>query len=152
MGARRTGRERALQALYQLDMTDGDARAALEAAWASAASPEAGADGAADGTESTDDPSARTFAEELVLGVREHLSDIDGLIQDHSHNWRLERMARIDRNILRLGIFELKYRADIPRKVTLNEAIELGKRFGTEESSAFINGLLDRVAVALEKP
>jgi transcription antitermination protein NusB len=87
-----------------------------------------------------------------VTGVREHLTEIDALIEEHSHNWRLDRMSKIDRNVLRLGIFELKHRADIPRKVTINEAVELGKTFGTEESSAFINGLLDRVAVAINKP
>jgi N utilization substance protein B len=84
--------------------------------------------------------------------VRTHRADLDELIEAHSHNWRLERMARVDRNVLRLGTFELKYRPDIPRKVTINEAIELGKRFGNEESAAFINGLLDRLAVAVGKP
>jgi transcription antitermination protein NusB len=138
MGSRRTGRERALQALYQLDVAEGGPREALEAAWASS-------------EEGQNDANAHAFAAELVNGVQQQLAHIDALIEEHSHNWRLERMARIDRNILRLAIFELKYREDIPRKVTLNEAIELGKRFGTEESSAFINGLLDRVAVALEK-
>jgi N utilization substance protein B len=87
-----------------------------------------------------------------VEGVQGHREEIDQLIERHSHNWRLDRMSRIDRNVLRLGIFELKYRPDIPRKVTINEAVELGKNFGTEESSAFVNGLLDRVAVALNKP
>jgi transcription antitermination protein NusB len=138
MGARRTGRERALQALYQLEMTAATATEALEAAWS--ASEEGGVD-----------PEAQRFAQELVRGVVEHREDIDRLIEQHSHNWRLDRMSRIDRNVLRLGIFELKYRPDIPKRVSLNEAIELGKNFGTEESSAFINGLLDRIALALGK-
>jgi N utilization substance protein B len=143
MGARRIGRERALQALYQLEGAASTlAEDALAAAWA--AEPEEGG--------GKPDPEAQRFARELVEGVRAHLQDIDALIQEHSHNWRLDRMSRIDRNILRLGVFELKHRADIPRKVTLNEMIELGKAFGTEESSAFINGLLDRAAVALKKP
>jgi N utilization substance protein B len=73
------------------------------------------------------------------------------MIEHHSHNWRVDRMSRIDRNVLRLGIYELAHRADIPKKVTLNEAVELGKVFGSQESSAFINGLLDRVATALGK-
>jgi N utilization substance protein B len=140
MGARRTGRERALQALYQLEVTPGPVDDALQSAWTAHAE------------EGRPDPEAQRFAHELVEGVREHLDDIDGLIQEHSHNWRLDRMSRIDRNVLRLGIYELKFRADIPRRVTLNEMVELGKNFGTEESSAFINGLLDRVAVALKKP
>jgi N utilization substance protein B len=141
MGARRTGRELALQALYQLEMTPGTVEDALTAAW-TAYTEEGG----------KPDPEAQRFARELVEGVRQNLSSIDALIQEHSHNWRLDRMGRIDRNVLRLGIFELKYRPDIPRRVTLNEMVELGKAFGTEESSAFVNGLLDRVAVSLAKP
>ncbi len=139
MGARRLGRERALQALYQLEMTRSSPNEALDAAWT------AGSDGG------KPDPEAQKFAQELTGGVHEHLEEIDALLQEHSHNWRLDRMSRIDRNVLRLGVYELKFRPDIPRKVTLNEAVELGKTFGNEESSAFINGLLDRVAIALDK-
>lgn len=145
MGARRTARERALQALYGMEMSRATPKEALEQAWSSASQdPEGKKDADAD-------PAARNFALELVDGVSSNLQEIDELLQQHSHNWRLDRMSRIDRNILRLAVFELKHRADIPRKVTLNEAIELGKNFGTEESSAFINGLLDRIAVALNK-
>ena len=140
MGARRVGRERALQALYQLEMSPTSVHNALEAAWSASAE------------EGQPDPEARRFAAELAEGVDANLAEIDHLIQEHSHNWRLDRMSRIDRNIIRLAIFELRYRADIPRKVSINEAVELGKNFGTEESSAFVNGLLDRVAVALGKP
>jgi N utilization substance protein B len=139
MGARRTARERALQALYQLDMAKGTAQDALASAWAS------------EPAEGQPDPEAIQFAEALVQGVLEHLVEIDAVIEANSHNWRVDRMARIDRNVLRLGIYELKYREDIPRNVTLNEAIELGKMFGAEGSSAFINGLLDRIAASLEK-
>ena len=142
MGNRRTARERALQALYQLDMAgQGSGPEALESAW-----------GASADQAPARDPSAHAFALELVEGVRGHLAEIDSLIEAHSHNWRLDRMSRIDRNVLRLGIFELAHRPEIPRKVTLNESVELAKTFGTEESSAFINGLLDRVAIALQKP
>jgi N utilization substance protein B len=140
MGARRTGRERALQALYQLEMAEGSSSSeALASAWSASAE------------EGKPDPDAVKFAQELVDGVRAHQAEIDELIEKHSHNWRLDRMSRIDRNVLRLGVFELKYRPDIPKKVSLNEAVELGKNFGTEESSAFVNGLLDRVAMALGK-
>jgi N utilization substance protein B len=138
MGARRTARERALQALYQMEMTPGSIQDALEAAWAAA-------------EVTNKEPEAVKFARELTEGVMAHRAEIDRLIEQHSHNWRLDRMSRIDRNVLRLGVFELKYRPDIPKKVSLNEAVELGKNFGTEESSAFVNGLLDRVAVALGK-
>ncbi|MFO0596551.1 MAG: transcription antitermination factor NusB [Myxococcaceae bacterium] len=140
MGARRLGRERALQALYQLE---GDpklgAAGALEAAWV------------AHDDEGPRDPQAATFAKEIVDGVQQHLAEIDKLIEEHSHNWRLERMQRIDRNVLRIGVFELKYAPEIPRKVTINEAVELAKTFGNEASSAFINGLLDRIAGTVQK-
>ena len=141
MGARRTGRERALQALYQLEMAPHTLPAeALTSAWSAASE------------DGKPDPDAVKFARELVDGVQANRAEIDELIERHSHNWRLDRMSRIDRNVLRLGVFELKYRPDIPRKVSINEAVELGKNFGTEESSAFVNGLLDRVAAALGKP
>jgi N utilization substance protein B len=130
-------RERALQALYQLEMTGGAPDEALEAAWA--------AEGGGE------DPEAKSFALALVRGVHENLPDLDQLIESHSHNWRLDRMSRIDRNVLRLAAFELKHQPEVPKKVTLNEAVELGKRFGTSESSAFINGLLDRLAGTLGK-
>jgi N utilization substance protein B len=141
VGSRRTGRERALQALYQLDQNDkATPTEAVDAAWA-----------ASDDGQARDD-AAHAFALDLVQGVREHLGELDALIEQHSQNWRLERMQRVDRNVLRLGVFELRHRPDIPRKVTINEAIELAKLFGTEDSASFINGLLDRIAIAVDKP
>lgn len=140
MGARRLGRERALQALYQLEQ---DPRVqplgALDAAWT------------AHDDEGPRDPAADVFAKELIEGVQRHAAEIDQLIEAHSHNWRLERMQRIDRNVLRIGVFELKYLNEIPRKVTINEAVELAKTFGNEASSSFINGLLDRIAGTVGK-
>lgn len=140
MGARRLGRERALQALYQLEQ---DPRVqplgALDAAWT------------AHDDEGPRDPAADVFAKELIEGVQSHAAEIDQLIEAHSHNWRLERMQRIDRNVLRIGVFELKYLNEIPRKVTINEAVELAKTFGNEASSSFINGLLDRIAGTVGK-
>jgi N utilization substance protein B len=76
--------------------------------------------------------------------MREHQSEIDALIGKASRNWRLERMARVDRNLLRLAVYELKYCSDVPAKVAINEAIEIAKRYGTAESPAFVNGILDR--------
>lgn len=135
MGARRTARERALQALFQLDAgSNSTAGEALESAWSASAD---------DGKR---DPESEGFALELVEGVRGKLTELDALLTTHSQNWRLERMSRIDRNVLRLGAFELTSRQDIPKKVTLNEAIELGRKFGSEDSSAFINGILDKLA------
>ena len=89
------------------------------------------------------------FAEVLVKGVWENKDAIDRLLTDSSTNWRVARMAVVDRNILRIGVFEMQHLADIPPRVTLNEAIEIGKRYGTSESGAFINGILDKIATQL---
>lgn len=135
MGARRTARERALQALYQLDvLNQSTPEEALDLAWRS------GGDGA------PVDDTAREFALQLVRGVTQERATLDALLESHSLNWKLERMSVIDRNILRLGAYELCHRHDVPPKVALNEAIELGKTFGSQDSSSFINGLLDKIA------
>ena len=89
------------------------------------------------------------FAEELVKGVTENRAAIDELLTAKSKNWSLERMAKVDLSILRMAIFELLFRADIPKNVTINEAIEVAKKFGTKDSPAFINGILDEVATGL---
>lgn len=135
MGQRRKGRERALQALYLLEHSPKlSAEEALDSSWA------------ANDDEAGQDKEAQAFALSLVRGVQQHREKLDALLDEASHNWRVERMQRIDRNVLRLGVYELLYRGDIPRNVTINEAVELGKVFGNEGSSAFINGLLDRIA------
>ena len=92
------------------------------------------------------DEDTKAFAEALVSGAWREQTTIDQLIQRTSTNWKLERMARVDRNILRLAVYEILRRADVPVRVTLNEAIELGKKFGSEESTAFVNGVLDKIA------
>ncbi len=81
----------------------------------------------------------------LVLGVLEHCEELDRLIEQYSENWRLDRINIIERNILRMALFELLYCEEIPPKVTMNEAIDLGKRYGSEDSGGFINGILDRI-------
>lgn len=91
-------------------------------------------------------PEVRHFAEMLVSGVAENLESIDRDLNSYSTNWALDRMARVDLSILRLAAFELIYCLDVPHNVVINEAIELSKRFGTEESPAFINGVLDHLA------
>ena len=88
---------------------------------------------------------SRPFFLRLVEGVWGHKTEIDLLIQRHSENWRLERMSRVDCNILRIAVFELTHCDDIPPRVAINEAIDLGKHFGTDESGAFINGILDSI-------
>jgi N utilization substance protein B len=94
------------------------------------------------------DPAAQTFARDLVAAATERTVEIDELIASSSKNWRIERMSRVDRNILRLGACELIAFKDVPVKVVINEAVELAKQFGTAESSAFVNGVLDRIASA----
>jgi transcription antitermination protein NusB len=91
------------------------------------------------------DPRLREFAEELIAGVRAHQPRIDGLIAGAAENWRLDRMAAIDRNILRLGAYEMLFCPGVPMKVAINEALELAKRYSTAQSSRFVNGVLDRL-------
>jgi|CXWL01.1.fsa_nt_gi N utilization substance protein B len=86
-----------------------------------------------------------TFANRLVLGVHGSLDAIDAKVTEYATNWQLKRMAVIDRNILRLGVFELKHSTDIPPKVAINEAVELAKKYGDLESSKFVNGILDKI-------
>lgn len=135
-GIRRTGRAYALQLLYA---RDGDARTDLANAASSWASE----------FELEIEPAAQDFATQLVAAATERAKEVDDLIASSSKNWRLERMSRVDRNILRLGACELLAFRDVPVKVVINEAVELAKRFGTAESSAFVNGVLDRIANAV---
>jgi N utilization substance protein B len=130
MGARTTAREAALQMLFAIEATGSDAEQAIFDFW----------------RELPGDAEGREYADQLVRGVRQDLERIDERIRSASQNWRLERMARIDRNALRLGAYELQTRIDVPRAVILDEAVELAKRFGSDESSKFVNGVLDRIA------
>lgn len=92
------------------------------------------------------DPEGRAYADALVRGVEADVLAIDKKISGASQNWRIERMSRVDRNLLRLGTWELMTKPDIPRAVVLDEAVELAKAYGTDESSGFVNGVLDRIA------
>ena len=129
MRRRRKSREFALQVLYQLNITKQEAITAL-ARFQEHFSPNEEAD---------------EFLKRLVLGVLEHCQEFDRLIEQYSENWRLDRINMVDRNILRMALFELLYCEEIPPKVTINEAIDLGKRYGSEDSGSFINGILDRI-------
>src|SRR5579884_553442 len=95
------------------------------------------------------DPESREYADACVRGVTNAREEIDGHIAKASTNWRIERMTRVDRNVLRLGAWELAHRPDVPRAVILDEAVELAKSFGTDESSAFVNGVLAKIADTL---
>ena len=116
--------------LYAIDATGNDVDQAISDFW----------------RELPGDAEGRQYADDLVRGVREGAEKLDARIRAASQNWRLERMARIDRNALRLGTYELLTRTDVPRAVILDEAVELAKRFGGDESSKFVNGVLDRIA------
>lgn len=135
-GARRTGRAYALQLLYARDGDPSTDLSGPAMSWAGEFDLEI-------------DASAQAFARDLVAKAVERGVEIDELIVSSSKNWRLERMSRVDRNILRLGACELLAFRDVPVKVVINEAVELAKRFGTAESSAFVNGVLDRIAGAV---
>jgi len=139
VGARRRARECALQVLYSLDVNPTvGVEQALAYFWR-------GLQNGEDGVEPVE-REVVDFAERLARGAAAHLDELDGIIQKASKNWRLERMARVDRNLLRLGAYELHFAEDVPARVVINEAIELAKRFGTAESPAFVNGLLDRIS------
>ena len=137
-GIRRRARGYALQVLYALDLND-----AQETADAVA--------GFGDLFELEMDPPTIEFARELVTVTRERVAEIDDAVQSASRNWRLDRMSRVDRNILRLATCELRHFPDVPVKVIINEAVELAKRFGTADSPAFVNGILDRIAHQLRR-
>jgi len=132
-GARRRGRGYALQVLFALDDESGrSVDEAIHQYWHNfdVELPE----------------EVREFAGALARGTRGAVSELDETIQNVSKNWRVERMSRVDRNVLRLGTYELKYTPDTPARVVLNEAVELAKEFGAEGAPAFVNGLLDSIA------
>lgn len=88
-----------------------------------------------------------SYAEELLQGIYQHKEEIDNLIQSHSSNWKMERMAMVDRNLLRIAVFEICFsQGQIPPNAAINEAIEIAKKYGTTESAAFLNGILDEIA------
>lgn len=130
MQVRRKAREAAVQILYGLDVQERDPWEALEHYWQNFDRSEMPAE-------------AREFAAELVTGTWERRDEIDGLIGSCSEHWSLPRMSKVDKAILRMAVYELRFCPGIPPKVALNEAIDLGKLFGSENSGAFINGILD---------
>ena len=128
MGPRHKARERALQILFQYDI-HGKPGLWLDEFWKPL----------------KDSEETKAFAEQLVQGVLEHKKELDGLIGRYATNWKISRMQIVDRNILRLGAYELLWLDDVPAKVTVNEAIELAKDFGDDEAAKFVNGILDKV-------
>ena len=129
MRKRTKARGLALQLLYQVDITKDDSSEVLSRFWRGHRSAR----------------TVREFATRLTQGTLTNLAQIDSIVTKYAQNWRLKRMALIDRNILRLGCFELLFLKDIPPKVSINEAIELAKKYGDIESAKFVNGILDKI-------
>lgn len=129
MGIRREARELALTYLYQLDLGVEDLKSVLEALE----------------KDKRGSSRVRRFAGDLVQGVWSNREQVDQKISAHLQNWRLERLTRTDRGLLRMAVFEMKFQTDVPGKVAINEAVEIGKKFGGEESGRFLNGVLDAV-------
>ncbi|OCA92645.1 transcription antitermination factor NusB [Pseudobacillus wudalianchiensis] len=126
---RRTAREKSLQALYQMDVSGAEPEEAIANVL---------------GEEAADE-----YLSKSVKGTFEHLEEIDATIKAHLEKWSFDRLARVDRNILRLAVFEMKYGDDVPVKVAINEAIELAKQFSDEQAGKFINGVLSRIQESL---
>ncbi|NEY20079.1 transcription antitermination factor NusB [Bacillus ginsengihumi] len=125
MMKRRTAREKALQALFQIDMNQSTPEEAIENVL----------------HHQEHDP----YLSDLVEGTYAHIKEIDALISDHLDKWSIDRLAKVDLNILRLAVYELKYVEDVPANVAINEALEVSKRFADERSSKFINGVLNHI-------
>jgi N utilization substance protein B len=134
VGNRRKSRELAMQALFSMDMSQNGSKDILER-FCDNFKPSS---------------KALSFFLKLVQGVLHTRTEIDAIIERYSKNWKLNRMSCVDRNIMRVAVYELLCCQDIPHKVSINEAIDIGKKFGTEESGAFINGILDSIRLALE--
>jgi N utilization substance protein B len=161
MGKRREARERAVQFLFQHDMNPPeDLEAALNHFWdsqrAAAIAEDKGIATWGQPVElpppSADESAMRLFAEPLIRGTLEHRDEADVLIKKHAQNWDLHRIAAVDRNILRLAIYEMLHRDDIPPVVSINEAVDIAKKFSTQDSGKFVNGILDKIKGELMRP
>jgi N utilization substance protein B len=145
-GIRRQGREFALKIIYSLQDQEEPVEVILADFWQNFRFQN---DILGEPIEVAEGPlpfEVRRFAEELILGVAEHLEKIDQVIEEHSTNWALDRMARVDLSLLRMATYELLFSPETPTSVVINEAIEIGKRFGTKETPAFVNGILDKIS------
>ena len=161
MRNRRLARERALQFLFQHDINPPEAvEEDLERFWESQTSAAIAEDHqpATWGKQieptppTPEDSEVRKFGDPLIRGVLEKLSELDSVIEEQTRNWNFDRIAKVDRNILRLAIYEMLHRDDIPPVVSINEAIDIAKKFSTENSGRFVNGILDKVKGKLMRP
>jgi transcription antitermination protein NusB len=161
MGKRREARERAVQFLFQHELNPPEnLPAALDEFWqsqrAAAIAEEKSAATWGEEVElpppTTDEAAVRFFADPLIRGTLEHRDEADEIIRKHARNWDLHRIAAVDRNILRLAIYEMLHRDDIPPVVSINEAVDIAKKFSTQDSGKFVNGILDKVKGELMRP
>ena len=161
MGKRREARERAVQFLFQYDMNPPeDLDRALEMFWetqrAAAIAEEKKSANWGEPVElpppTVEEAAVRLFADPLIRGAVEHRDEADEVIKKHARNWELHRIAAVDRNVMRLAIFEMLHREDIPPVVSINEAVDIAKKFSTQDSGKFVNGILDKVKGELMRP
>jgi N utilization substance protein B len=161
MGKRREARERAVQFLFQHDLNPpADLSAALEHFWESQRAAAIAEDkGAATWGQPAELPpptpeevAIREFADPIIRGTLENRDEADTVIKKHAKNWELHRIAAVDRNILRLAIYEMLHREDIPPIVSINEAVDIAKKYSTQDSGKFVNGILDKVKGELMRP
>jgi N utilization substance protein B len=161
MGKRREARERAVQFLFQHDLNppenlDGALAQFWESQRTAAIAEEKGAANWGQPVElpppTAEEGEVRLFADPLIRGAIQHRDAIDAQIKKYAKNWELHRIAAVDRNILRLAIFEMLYRDDIPPIVSINEAVDIAKKFSTQDSGRFVNGILDKVKSELLRP
>jgi N utilization substance protein B len=161
MGKRREARERAIQFLYQYDLNPAQKLdEALDHFWntqrTAAIAEEKGDSTWGQKVElpapTAEEAAVRVFADPLIRGTLEHRDEADAIIKKHAQNWDLHRIAAVDRNILRLAIFEMLHRDDIPPVVSINEAVDIAKKFSTQDSGKFVNGILDKIKGGLMRP
>ena len=136
MARRREAREWAMQILFEYEVNPRDLPEVFRDFWSDKSSDKAGT----------------AFTEELVRGTVEHLAQVDEVIRQHARNWDLPRIGRVDRNVMRIALYEMLFRKDIPPVVSINEAVEIAKQFGDSGSGKFVNGILDRVKEGLDRP
>lgn len=136
MGGRHEARQWAVQFLFQRDFNRGDIAEALQEFW----------------QDKTPDAKSRQFTEELVRGVEDHVKDLDQRIAGYAQHWDVKRMGAVDRNVIRVGLYEMMFRPDIPPVVSINEAVEIAKDLSGLESGKFVNGILDRACKDLDRP
>jgi N utilization substance protein B len=138
MKMRRDAREYALQFLFEIEYEHSDIQETLKEFWTL--------------QENVVTPACQEFSEQLIWGVLEHMESLDATLKKVADNWEVKRMSRVDRNVLRIAIFEMKFRTDIPPVVSINEAVDIARDFSGGVSGKFVNGILDKISKDLDRP